>query len=137
MKLKREIEQDGLVVTHFGGLHTYDDAIEALNELYELNKGEKSIYEIVINEDDIELEISKDEGQLLIGKVESTYEKFEIGALAIVANSDFVFGMSRRLEISIHNERIAISVFRSEGLARTWIQEIRDLHSQGPHAVGL
>ncbi len=26
MKKQREIDKDGLIVTHFGGLHTYDDA---------------------------------------------------------------------------------------------------------------
>ncbi|MDB9822273.1 hypothetical protein OAC89_01055 [Deltaproteobacteria bacterium] len=130
MKIKRQIEKDSLVVTHFGGLHTYNDAIEALNELFEVNRGRKSIYEIVINNDDIKLDFSREEEQLLIKKVESTYAKFDIGALAVVARSAFVFALSRMLEMSIHNERIAISIFRSETLARKWIQEIKGLHNQ-------
>ena len=133
MKIERQIEKDGLIVTHFGGLHTYNDAFEALNELDELNRGKKFIYEIVINDDDIELSFSREEEQLLIKKVETTYNKFSLGALAVVACNDFIFGMSRLLEISIQNELIAISVFRSEALARMWIDEIKELHNQRLH----
>jgi hypothetical protein len=96
----------------------------------DLNKGNESIYEVVINEEDISLHFTKEEEQLLIKKVESVYSSFLNGALAVVANNDFVFGMSRLLEFSIQNERIAISIFRSEELARRWIDEIRELHSK-------
>ena len=137
MKTKRQVEQDGLIVTHFCGLHTYKDAIKALNELVELNDGRKSIYEIIVNDEDIKLEFSREEEQDLIGKVESNYAKYDNGALAVVAYSDFVFGMSRMLEISVHNERMAISVFRSEELARKWIGEIKGLQSRQPHAVSI
>lgn len=133
MKISRQVEEDGLIVTRFGGIHTYYDAFEALNELVELNKGRRSVYEIVINDDGIELDLSRTEEELLIRKVESTYTEFDIGALAVVASTDFVFGLSRMLEISIHNERIAIAVFRSEKLARDWIQEVRELHNQRLH----
>ena len=37
MKKQRRVEKDGLIVTHFGGLHTYADAKEALDELLEIN----------------------------------------------------------------------------------------------------
>ena len=133
MKIERKIEKDGLIVTHFGGLHTYNDAVEALNELDELNKGKKAIYEIVINDDDIELSFSRKEEQLLIEKVETTYTKFSLGALAVVACNDLIFGMSRSLEISIRNELITISVFRSEAHARMWIDEIKELHNHRLH----
>ncbi len=133
MKLKRQLEKDGLIVTRFGGVQTYNDVFEALKELSELNKGRESVYEIVINDDDIDINISREEEQLLISNVEHTYAKFDIGALAVVANSSFVFGLSRMLEMSIQNERIAISVFRSEELARKWIQDIRGLHNERLH----
>ena len=131
MKKQRQIEKDGLIVTHFGGLHTYDDAEEALNELLEINNDPDQIYEIVINDDDIILSFSRGEEKLLIDKVKSIYGKFQKGALAIVAESDIIFGLSRMLGISIENEFIAVSVFRSEDLARKWIEEIRKLHNQG------
>jgi len=95
-----------------------------------LNKGKESIYEIVINLDDIKLQFTRGEEQLLYDKVESTYSTFAKGALAVVASSDFVFAMSRLLENSIQNERIAISVFRSDELARRWIIEMRELHGK-------
>jgi hypothetical protein len=85
MKKQRKIENDGLIVTHFGGLHSYKDAEEALNELIEINKGKKQIYEIAINYDDIKLDFKREEERILIKKVESTFGKFERGALAIVA----------------------------------------------------
>ena len=131
MLIKRQLEEDDIIVTHFGGLHTYDDAEKSLNELLEINKGKNQIYEIVINYDDITLRFNREEEQALSDKVKSTFEKFDYGALAIVANLDIVFGLSRMLEASIENERIAISVFRSEELARKWIQEMRTIHNKG------
>ncbi|MBU0985826.1 MAG: hypothetical protein KKH68_01125 [Proteobacteria bacterium] len=136
MKKQRQIEKDGLIVTHFGGLHTYEDAAEALNELLEINKGKKQIYEIVINDDDIKLDFTRVEEQLIFGKVKSTFENFDHGALAVVANHDIVFGLSRMLAITIENEQIAVSVFRSEDLARKWIQEMRAMHNQALNSDG-
>ena len=136
MTKQRYIEKDGLIVTRFSGLHKYDDAEEALNELLEINKGNNQIYEIVINDANIKLDFSQAEENLMIEKVKSTFEKFERGALAIVARHDFVFGMSRMLEISIENEQIAVSVFRSENLARKWIQEMRTMHKQALKSDG-
>lgn len=129
----RQIEKDGLVVTRFSGRHTYKDASKTLDELCELNKGNIEIYEIVINDNDIILDFSREEEKLLYSKVESTFANFVRGALAVVADNDLVFGLSRMLEISIQNERIAIAVFRSEALARKWIQEIRELHTEELH----
>ena len=136
MKKKRQVEKDGLIVTHFGGLHTYKDAEEALYELLEINQGKKQIYEIVINDDDIKLDITKEEEQLIFSKVKSTFEKFECGAMAVVASHDIVFGLSRMLEITIENERIAVAVFRTEDLARKWINEIRAIHNYSLNSDG-
>ena len=41
MKKQRKFEKDGLIVTHFGGPHTYKDAEEALTELLEINEDKK------------------------------------------------------------------------------------------------
>ncbi len=130
MKKQRHIEKDGLIVTRFGEQHTYYDASEALDEILAINSGKNEIYEIVINDDDIKLNFTRDESDLLVKKVKSTFEKFEHGALAIVAGQDLVFGMSRMLEMSIENEKIAVAVFRSEDLARKWIQEIKAMHNK-------
>jgi len=129
MKKQRRTEKDGLIITTFGGRHTYKDAIDALDELLEIKKGEKRIYEIVINDDDIEVDITRLEEDFLSSKVKFTFEKFERGALAVVAGNAFVFGLSRMLASNIENEKIAVSVFRTEILARKWIQEMRELHS--------
>lgn len=130
MKQQRHIEKDGLIVTRFGGQHTYRDAAEALAEIHRLKSGENDIYEIVINDDDIKLDFTREEMDLIVNEVTTTFEQFDHGALAIVANHDLVFGMSRMLEMSIVNEKIAVAVFRSESLARKWIQEIRAMHGQ-------
>ncbi len=135
MKKQRYIEKNGLIVTRFSGEHTYNDAAEALDEILKINSGKNEIYEIVINDDDIKLKISRDESDLLHKKVKSTFEKFDHGALAIVAIHDLVFGMSRMLEMSIVNEKIAVAVFRSENLARKWIQEIKAMHSKRPQVT--
>ncbi|MDY6954485.1 MAG: hypothetical protein SWE60_23520 [Thermodesulfobacteriota bacterium] len=130
MKIRRHIEKDGLIVTQFGGVHTYKDALESLDELLALNKGSPAIYEIVVNDDTIELDFSREEEKALSGKVKAVFSHFDAGALAIVAKNDLVFGLSRMLQMSIDNERIAVAVFRSDLLARKWIDEIRKLHDE-------
>jgi hypothetical protein len=69
-------------------------------------------------------------------RVISTFETSERGALAVVAKNDMVFALTRMLSTTIENERIAISVFRSEELARKWIQEIRTIHNQALNPDG-
>ena len=49
MKIARTMELSGLVVTQFGGKHTYEDAVDALVELEAMHRGRTEIYEIVIN----------------------------------------------------------------------------------------
>ncbi len=128
MTTHRHVEKDGLIVTRFSGRHTYKDALDALSELLELNEGRQDIYEIVINDDPIELVFSREEEKQLFENVRMTFKNFNRGALAIVANNDLVFALSRMLEVSIESDKIAVAVFRSEALARKWIDEIRQLH---------
>lgn len=130
MKVKRIIENNGLIVTYFGGKHTYKDATAALDELLLINAANRSIYEIVVNSDDIELTFSKKERELLSVEVGKVFSKFDRGALAVVANRDLVFGYSRMLQVAIANAKIAVSVFRSETLARKWIHELMELHNK-------
>ena len=134
MKLKRQKEKDNLIITHLGGHHTYDDAIAALDELLEMNKGNKEIYEIVINSDDMEIDFTQGQISLLAETLKSVFQNFERGASAVVANKDFILGMCRMVQAMIDNDRIAVSAFRTEELARQWIQEIRTLHNQSTHS---
>lgn len=136
MKKQRQIEKDGLIVTYFCGLHTYRDAEEALDELLEIDGEAKQVHEIVINDADMKLDFTRAEEQLIIDKAKATFEKFERGALAVVANHDVVFGLSRMLATTIENDQIAVSVFRTEGLARKWIQEMREMQNQALNADG-
>ncbi len=133
MKLKRQKEKDNLIITHVGGRHTYEDAIAALDELLEINKGNKEVYEIVINSDDMEIDFTQGQISLLAEKLKSVFKNFERGASAVVANKDFIFGMSRMVQAMIDNDRIAVSAFRTEELARQWIQEMRTLHNKSMH----
>ena len=135
MKKQRWVEKDGLIVTSFGGLHRYKDADAAIREVVELNKDRKQLYELVINDDDLDLDISNEEGRMLIELIKSTYKNFERCVMAVVATKDDVFGMSRMLELSIGNERMAVSVFRSEALARSWIQEMRATEGSSPQSA--
>ena len=115
-------------MTHFGNLHTYDDAINALSELNEMTKGSSEVYEIVIHEDDFKIDVDKNQIKSIRSKVKSTFQHYNKGALAFVANTDLIFGLCRQLEIMMDNDRIAVSVFRSEKLARKWIKEIQAMH---------
>ena len=128
MKISRYREPSGLILTHFGNRHTYDDAIQALNELVDLTRGSSEIYEIVIHEDDLSIDVSETQITSIRDKVKSTFINYKKGALAFVANTDFIFGLCRQLEIMMDNANIAVSVFRSEELARQWIKEMQSIH---------
>ena len=119
-----------MVVTHFGGIHTYSDATDALQEITEMHKDKNDIYEIVIHSDDMEIHFADSQIPALREKVKEAFVRFDRGALAFVSTKDHIFGLCRQLEMTMDNERIAISVFRSEGLARKWIDEIRSVHEK-------
>ena len=130
MKISRYREPSGLILTHFGKRHTYDDAIGALTEITEMTEGSSEIYEIIIHDDDFSIDVSEDSLKSLPGKVQSTFGTYARGALAFVANIDLVFGLCRQLEMLMENAAIQVAVFRSEALARSWIAEIQSLHGQ-------
>ncbi len=129
MKISRIIEDDGLIVTHFGGIQTLEHVINALDELSEINKGKKKIYELVINSDDVKLKLSRDDEFWLTTKLKDTFEMHEFGVLAVVSNDDFVFGITRMLAARI-DPHICVAVFRTEELAREWIKEIRSEYNK-------
>ncbi len=134
MAISRKKEEDGLIITLFSGKHTYNDAVQALDDLLLMKRDEHEIFELVINCKDVELVFSRAEEKLIVEKIQETFSHFESGGLAIVAKTDLVFGLSRVLQSSIEKERIAVAVFRSEELARRWIEEVRYLHTQ-PHVA--
>jgi hypothetical protein len=131
MKISRFREPSGLILTHFGRRHTFDDAMGALNELVEITSGSSEIYDIVIHEDDLEIDLSGNQMVDLRERVKETFRKYQRGALAFVANADFVFGLCRQLELMMGSDSIAVSVFRTEELARKWINEMQSLHNRG------
>ena len=131
MKISRYREPSGLILTHFGSRHTYEDAIGALSELSEINKGSPEIYEIVIHEEDLLIDVSREKIEELKERVKEAFRSYRKGAVAFVAKKDLIFGMCRQLELIMDNEKIAIAVFRTEQLAREWIKEIQHIHRKG------
>ena len=93
-----------------------------------MTQGSSEIYEIVIHEDDLSIDVNDTQIISIRDKVKSTFVNYKKGALAFVANTDFIFGLCRQLEIMMENVNIAVSVFRSEELARQWIKEMQSIH---------
>lgn len=125
MTMQRKVDSEGIIVTHFSGTHTYADAVKALEELKEMNPSTSEIYEIVLNDDNLKIKFNKEETQRIGTAVESAFSAYTRGGLAIVAKHDLAYGLSRMLEMSIHNDAISIAVFRNEKDARDWIYSIR------------
>lgn len=73
----------------------------SLQELVTMNKGKRSFYEIVICNDALDLILSREEENLLYNAIHDSYKYVEAGALAIIAESDLVFNLSKILEVSI------------------------------------
>lgn len=121
----RHMEGSGLIITHFGGKHTYDDAMNALEELQEMLGEKDEVYEIILHSDDLKTTLSKEQEAVLREQLRHAYRNYNRGAIAFVSNKDWMYGACRQFEIMMENEKIAISVFRSEELARKWIDEIK------------
>lgn len=118
MEIKRVVEKNGLIVSHFSGVQSFQDAVDAISELTKINKY-RGIFEIVIHEDLI-LDFEKEKEVDLAITLKETFDQFDYGALAIVSDDDFVFAISRMVSayIDLH---IDVSVFKSEDLAREWM----------------
>jgi hypothetical protein len=118
MEIKRVVEKNGLIVSHFSGVQSFQDAVDAISELTKINKY-RGIFEIVIHEDLI-LDFEKEKEQDLAITLKETFDQFDYGALAIVSDDDFVFAISRMVSAYI-DMHIEVAVFRSEDLAREWM----------------
>jgi hypothetical protein len=131
MKISRQQEPSGLVLTRFGGNHSYEDATNALTELVQMTEESGQVFEIVVHQDDFTIDLEDEQIINLREKVRSAFNSYKKGGLAFVSNKDLVFGFCRQLGLMMENENIAIAVFRTEELAREWIKEIQVIQNQG------
>ena len=131
MKISRQQEPSGLVLTRFGGNHSTEDALDALTELVQMTEKSGQVYEIVVHEDDFTIDLGDEQIIDIRERVRLAFTNYKKGGLAFVSNKDLIFGLCRQLGLMMDNENIAVAVFRTEELARKWIEEIQSLQNEG------
>jgi hypothetical protein len=99
------------VVEHFRQLHADPEVPERVHVILDLR----------------ELTTSPDRDQLraIASEVKDLKERLRWGALAIVAESDLLFGMSRVFGVFAESHFSQINVFRSEPEALRWLEALR------------
>ena len=64
--------------------------------------------------------------RLLVARTDALVRKGRFGALAIVTDSDFAFGMARMYQILAEPLPVQIGVFRTLEDATTWLRSVAD-----------
>ena len=128
MPHSRHVDPDGIVITRFTGSVTLDELIEIQNELVNYAR-DGEIYELVIHPDDILLIQNPDESVISADNVLKITKKLKKGAIAFVADNDFIYGVCRQLQMRVENEYFQLSVFRTEETALRWLNEIKTLNT--------
>lgn len=129
MTITRKIEDENLVVTVLSGMVAHHELLQAIDELPQVTPNLSALYELAINAEDLQIETSSEMAEEIISKASHVFNKFKRVAISIVSPDDFTFGFARRIGTSTANEKIDISVFRTEEPARTWLAEKRFLYS--------
>jgi hypothetical protein len=124
MAHSRSVDADGMLITVLSGVVTLEELMELEKELPRYMH-EGSIYELVLHSDDIEISINRYKANSSAKTVKEVMKGIRKGAIAFVSDRDYIFGLCRRMEMLVENERIKISVFRSEETARKWLHEMR------------
>jgi hypothetical protein len=114
----------GLMRTHCRGVVTFSEVVEHFRQLHADPEVPERIHVIL---DLRELRTSPDRDQLraIASEVKDLKERLRWGALAIVAESDLLFGMSRVFGVFAEGYFSQINVFRSEPEALRWLEAPR------------
>lgn len=126
----RHVDSSGILITRFTGVVTLEELIAIQNEL-ENYACDGEIYELVLHPDDSELLQNMDESIASAENVKKRLGKIKKGAIAFVANNDFIYGILRQLQMRVENEYIHLSAFRTEETALKWLREIKSLNAAG------
>ena len=127
MPHSRNVDENGILITKLSGNVLLKELMELQNELYQYADNDE-IYEMVIHPDSVEVKQDSNESIISADNVKSVMEKFKKGAIAFVANRDYVFGILRQLQMRVQNEFIQMTVFRNEETALKWLIEMKSLN---------
>ena len=124
MPHSRYIDENGILITTLYGVVTLKELVDLQNELssYATNK---EIYELVVHQDDTELVQNFNESTTSAENLKSIMRCFKKGAIALVSNKNYVYGILRQLQIRVENKYVQMSVFRTEDKALKWLHELK------------
>ena len=129
MPIVRRVEEKNLVVTVFSGKVTHHELMKSFNELSKMSPNSPVLYELTMSTKGMRIESSDRMSEEVFNKAASVFNKFEKAAISIVSPNDLTFGFASRFRTRIVNEKIDISVFRTEKAARKWLDAMRSLHN--------
>lgn len=124
----RHIDKDGNLVTVISGHVTLEEIKQLQDELQSYLQN-KEIYELVIHQPGINIDLDSDDSAASAGNIKKVMNSIKRGAIAFVSNEDYVFGLCRQLQIRAGNEFIRMCVFRTEDTGRKWLNKMRSSQS--------
>lgn len=129
MPITRKFEGENLVVTVLSGQVSHYELQQSLDELPKIAPNLYEWFELVVCDHDLQVETSNKMNKIIFNMAVHVFNKFEKATISVVCPTDKAFRLARRLETNIVNEKIDVSVFRTEETARKWIDEIRSFHN--------
>lgn len=124
MAYVRRIGADGILTTYVSGKIQLLDFMEAMNNLLNYTV-DSEVYEIVVHHRDVELSLKTNDINRLVHHTRSVLMGLKKGAITFISPSDLIYGICRAIQIQLENERLPMSVFRSEVKGREWLNKIR------------
>ena len=115
---------DGVVQTIVEGCMTVDGCVNSIRELDGFI-ADNRLYEMVIYRPGVTADLEFNHQTRIMREAIEMLSPLDHCAVAFVADLDFVYGMCRQLQLQIENDRILMSVFRTEATAWAWINEMR------------
>ena len=128
MPITRKIEDKNLIVTIQNDRVSHHTIMQAFDELPKITPNLSEMYELVIITDNIKSDLTNERNQKVIDKAARVYKNFKSAAISIVCPTGFSFRFAKQFADSNVNEKVNVSVFRTEESARKWIDEIRSFH---------
>jgi hypothetical protein len=128
MPITRKIEDKNLIVTVQNDRVSHHAIMQAFDELPKITPNLSEMYELVIITDNIKSDLTNERNQKVIDKAARVYKNFKSATISIVCPTGFSFRFAKQFVDSIVNEKVDVSVFRTEESARKWIDEIRSFH---------
>jgi hypothetical protein len=123
MAFSWEFEGNDFIVIRATGQVAYQDYIDFLDEIRKEVSHIPKIYELILCDEDLVVEVSSDDTQRIANKVKENLSFRQNSVLMFVCPTDHIFGLCRQLGMRVESNSMRCEVFRTEDDARRWLKQ--------------